>query len=155
MARRGCGRSGFGRRRARCCAVMGTDATIVRSDLVSVVSPRVTAERRLVEQIEVGSERAFEALVDRHREPLLEFCRRMLGSREDAEDIVQQTFLVAWSEIRRAQSPRAVRPWLYGIARHRCLTLLRARRVRSATGAPGLAVEDVLANVTTRDDLRA
>jgi hypothetical protein len=73
---------------------------------------RLTGDRRLVERVEGGSERAFEALVDRHRGPLLEFCRRLLGSRDDAEDIMQQTFLVAWGEITRAQSPRSLRPWL-------------------------------------------
>jgi RNA polymerase sigma factor (sigma-70 family) len=128
---------------------------LARPDLKPGALLPLIGDRRLVEQVEGGSEQAFEALVDRHRGPLLEFCRRMLGSRDDAEDIVQQTFLVAWGEITRAESPRSLRPWLYGIARHRCLTLLRARRVRSVADAPEIAIDHVADEVAMRDDLRA
>ena len=134
---------------------MSSDPALVRPELVSVVQLRLAPDRRLVEQVQTGSSRAFEALVGRHRGPLLAFCRRLLGSREDAEDVVQQTFLVAWGELMRAESPRALRPWLYGIARHRCLTLLRARRESSLEEAAEPVVDPLAAAVTTREDLRA
>jgi RNA polymerase sigma factor (sigma-70 family) len=135
---------------------MRTDAALVQHRHLASVAPlRLVADRHLVEEIHEGSERAFEELFKRHRGPLLDFCRRLLGSREDAEDIVQQTFLVAWGEISRDQGPRALRPWLYGIARHRCLTLLRARRVRFIQDGPEPTVDDLAARVTTRDELGA
>jgi RNA polymerase sigma factor (sigma-70 family) len=135
---------------------MRTDAALVQDRHLDSIAPlRLVDDRRLVDEAQEGSEGAFEELVERHRGPLLEFCRRLLGFREDAEDVVQQTFLVAWAEISRAQGPRALRPWLYGIARHRCLTLLRARRAGSVSSGPEPAVDDLAATVTARDELRA
>ncbi len=59
---------------------------------------------------------------------LLAYCRRILASREDAEDALQLALLRAHRALRRGTAPAAVRPWLYAIARNRCLSLLAARR---------------------------
>jgi RNA polymerase sigma-70 factor (ECF subfamily) len=75
------------------------------------------------------SESAFSALFERHRHELRVHCYRMLGSFDDAEDLVQETFLRAW----RARSGFgadgrvALRPWLYRIATNACLDALRSR----------------------------
>ena len=95
-----------------------------------------------------GDARAFEVLYDRHHAPLLAFCRHMLGSLEDGEDALQQTFLRAHRALSDRPPPDAVRPWLFAIARNRCRTLLAARRESAVVpedfepGFDGLA-EDV------------
>jgi RNA polymerase sigma factor (sigma-70 family) len=112
------------------------------------------SDQRLVEQVQAGSERAFEALFDRHRRPVLALCRRMLGSRQEAEDATQQTFLAAYRDLIRCEVPDAVRPWLYAIARNRCLTLLRARREDPVDRLPEAATDQMAAELAVREDLR-
>jgi RNA polymerase sigma factor (sigma-70 family) len=93
----------------------------------------LAGDERLVEQIRRGNELAFEVAFERYGAGILAFCRHMLGSREEAEDAVQHTFAAAYRDLQRNGERRiALRPWLYAIARNRCLSLLRARREQSA-----------------------
>ena len=69
--------------------------------------------------------RAFEALVDRYQVRLLAFCRGMLSSSEDAEDVLQEVFVAAHKAILADNRAINARPWLYRIARNRCLNHLR------------------------------
>ena len=88
------------------------------------------SDAQLVEQTRAGSDSAFEAVYDRYARGILGFCRHMLGSTEEAEDAVQQTFAAAWRALRRRDDREiALRPWLYTIARNRCMSMLRSRRV--------------------------
>ena len=135
---------------------MRTDAIVGRREsLVPAALLRLASDQRLVEQVRAGSERAFEALFDRHHRPVLAFCRHMLGSKEEAEDVVQLTFLAAYRDLGRAEPPAALRPWLYAIARHRCLSVLRARRERPMAEVALPATDRLAAEVATREDLRA
>src|SRR5918999_1027110 len=76
-------------------------------------------------------EAAFAALVEHHRRELRVHCYRMLGSFDEAEDLVQETFLRAWKGIGGFEGPSSMRAWLYRIATNACLDFLdgRARRV--------------------------
>ena len=131
------------------------DALAARSpDPVVAALLRLAADGRLVEQVQAGSGQAFETLFDRHRGPVLALCRRMLTSPEDAEDAMQQTFLDAYSDLVRSETPRRLRPWLYGIARNRCLIMLRARREHPSEQLHRVAIDDVFAELTTREDMR-
>ncbi|WP_241835196.1 sigma-70 family RNA polymerase sigma factor [Pseudofrankia asymbiotica] len=78
-----------------------------------------------------GDESAFAALVERHRRELLVHCYRMLGSFDEAEDLVQETFLRAWKNLEGFEGRSTLRAWLYKIATNACLDALdgRARRV--------------------------
>ena len=91
---------------------------------------RMLPDDRLVAMVRTGSEPAFEAIFDRHHRTVLAFCRHMVGSPEEAEDAVQHTFLAAYRQLRHAPGPIHLRPWLYTVARNRCLSMLRARRER-------------------------
>jgi RNA polymerase sigma factor (sigma-70 family) len=86
---------------------------------------RLQSDERLVSLIRRGSTAAFEVLVARYNARLLAFCRHLLGSREDAEDVLQEVFSAAFNAILDDDRPINVRPWLYRIARNRSLNHLR------------------------------
>ena len=76
-----------------------------------------------------GNEAAFEVAFERHGKAILSFCRHMLGSLEEAEDAVQHTFAAAYQDLLRSPGREiALKPWLFAIARNRCLSLLRGKR---------------------------
>src|SRR4051794_5383934 len=102
-----------------------------------------------------GSEAAIEALFDRHHRGVLGFCRHMLGSAEEAEDAVQHTFLAAYRELVGTAKPIQLRPWLYTIARNRCLTALRTRSRQAVGELQEPPTEHLAAEVERRQDLRA
>ena len=77
---------------------------------------RTQSDARLVELAQAGCDEAFEAIVDRYRAPLDRYARRLL--RGDADDVVQQTFVSAWSALERGGEVRELKPWLYTIARN-------------------------------------
>ncbi|MBS1869078.1 MAG: sigma-70 family RNA polymerase sigma factor [Actinobacteria bacterium] len=115
---------------------------------------RLASDERLVALVRSGDEGAFEALYDRHHPPLLGFCRHMLGTREEAEDAVQHTFLAAFRDLVRSDKQIDLRPWLFAIARNRCLSMLRARRPHVAIEAAEPATDGLAATVEQREDLR-
>jgi RNA polymerase sigma factor (sigma-70 family) len=86
---------------------------------------RLQTDERLVALIRRGHHGAFEALVQRYQPRLLAFCRHMLGSQEDAEDVLQEVFAASFNAICADDRPINARPWLYRIARNRCLNHLR------------------------------
>src|SRR2546423_8179130 len=86
---------------------------------------RLQSDERLVALTRRGNQAAFEALVGRYEARLLAFCRHMLGSREDAEDVLQEVFAAAFNAMTADTRPINVRPWLYRIARNRSLNHLR------------------------------
>jgi RNA polymerase sigma factor (sigma-70 family) len=97
----------------------------------------LVSDQRLVELVRSGNETAFEVAFERHAPGLLSFCRHILGSREDAEDALQQVFVAAYRDLLRDRREIALKPWLYAIARNRCLSSLRAwtcARCRASRG---------------------
>ncbi len=86
---------------------------------------RFQDDENLVALTRKGHQHAFDALVERYQARLLGFCRQMLGSTEDAEDVLQEVFVAAYNAMVADERPIAVRPWLYRIARNRCLNHLR------------------------------
>ena len=114
----------------------------------------LAGDERIVEQIRRGNELAFEIAFERHGAGILAFCRHMLGSREEAEDAVQHTFAAAFRDLSRGSDRKiALRPWLYTIARNRCLSLLRARREEAAE-LDELPTEGLSDEVERRAELR-
>jgi RNA polymerase sigma factor (sigma-70 family) len=80
-------------------------------------------------------------LFERYCAQLLTFCRRELGSRDEAEDAVQATFVNALRALRRGEVPRSETAWLYTIAHNVCRQRLRARMRRGRVELVGEAAE--------------
>jgi RNA polymerase sigma-70 factor (TIGR02960 family) len=97
----------------------------------------VTAEVMLG-RAQAGDERAFGELTEPYRRELQLHCYRILGSVQDAEDVLQETLLAAWRGLSQYEGRASVRTWLYRIATNRCLNSLRAsgRRPRTAPAVP-------------------
>jgi RNA polymerase sigma factor (sigma-70 family) len=89
-----------------------------------------------------GDGQAFRALVEPHRRELQVHCYRMLGSVQDAEDVVQETLTAAWRGFDGYEGRASIRSWLYRIATNRCL--IRQQRdalLRPAGGAARRPIE--------------
>jgi RNA polymerase sigma factor (sigma-70 family) len=86
---------------------------------------RLQSDERLIALTRRGQHAAFEALCARYQSRLLAFCRHMLNSREDAEDVLQEVFAAAFNAVLADEREINVRPWLYRIARNRSLNHLR------------------------------
>ena len=99
---------------------------------------RPREDAAVVTAVRAGDEAAFGHLTERHRRELHVHCYRMLGSFEEAEDLVQETFLRAWRSRATFAGGPGLRPWLYRIATNACLDALR-RRSRRVTTADSLA----------------
>ncbi len=84
------------------------------------------SEARLA-RARAGDQHAFRELTEPHRRELQLHCYRLVGSLQDAEDLVQETLLAAWRGLERFEGRASVRTWLYRIATNRCLNALRDR----------------------------
>lgn len=103
----------------------------------------------LVHAAQDGDIDAFEAIVRRHQTGVYRVALRMLGSRADAQDVTQDTFMRAWRSLGRFRSDSAVSTWLYRIVTRRCLDVIAARRttehldegVKTSATDPGVSAE--------------
>jgi RNA polymerase sigma factor (sigma-70 family) len=86
---------------------------------------KLQGDERLIAMVRSGNAGAFETIVDRYQGRLLGFCRQMLGSTEDAEDVLQEVFVNSYRAMLADEREINLRPWLYRIARNRCLNHLR------------------------------
>ncbi len=91
---------------------------------------------RLLMRAAQGDQEAFRELVDPHRRELHVHCYRILGSMQDAEDVLQETLLAAWRGLERFEERASLRAWLYRIATNRCLNALRDAGRRPALDLP-------------------
>jgi RNA polymerase sigma-70 factor (TIGR02960 family) len=98
------------------------------SDLVSFGQMTVDLERA-----KAGDERAFATLVEPFRRELQLHCYRLLGSVQDAEDLVQETLRAAWRGLEGCEERASLRSWLYRIATNKSLNAIRERGRRPAT----------------------
>ncbi len=95
---------------------------------------RVELDMAGPERLDEVDEPTFSGLAERHRRELHVHCYRMLGSFQDAEDAVQETFLRAWRRRETFEGRSTFRAWLYRIATNACLDLLAKRRPAPASG---------------------
>jgi RNA polymerase sigma-70 factor (ECF subfamily) len=101
-------------------------------------------EDGLIRRCLAGDSRAFEPLVERYHGPLFRVAARMLGSREEAQDVTQTAFLKAYQALGTCDPRRRFFSWIYRILLNECLNTLRSRRpteelnpaVASSAGGP-------------------
>jgi RNA polymerase sigma-70 factor, ECF subfamily len=91
-----------------------------------VTDPELECRNRLA-RAQRGDEPAFAQLTDAYRRELQLHCYRILGSLQDAEDLLQETLLAAWRGLEQFEGRSSLRAWLYTIATNRCLNALRER----------------------------
>jgi len=126
---------------------------------ISVTAPllRMRSDEQLVALFRAGSDAAFNVIHDRYRQRLFAYARQMLdGSRQDAEDALQDVFLRAYSSLRASDRPLSLRAWLYRVAHNRCIDHLRrpmppAIDLFETSRRP---LHDPIAEAERRDDLR-
>ena len=119
---------------------------------------RFQDDTNLVVLVRRGHQHAFDTLVERYQSRLLGFCRQMLGSTEDAEDVLQEVFVAAYNAMIADERDIAVRPWLYRIARNRCLNHLRrptADGVDTMDTMPHMNGVTTLERVQDREEFRS
>ncbi|MFB9629365.1 sigma-70 family RNA polymerase sigma factor [Nonomuraea helvata] len=94
----------------------------------------------LISRAQAGDGEAFRALTEPHRRELQVHCYRMLGSFQDAEDVLQEALLAAWRGLGGFDGRASLRTWLYRIVTNRCLDALRSasRRPAKVWDIPGV-----------------
>jgi RNA polymerase sigma-70 factor (ECF subfamily) len=97
-----------------------------------------------LDRARAGDDLAFGELTDPYLTELRLHCYRILGSVQDAEDMLQETLLAAWRGLREFEGRASLRTWLYRIATNRCLNAVRAsgRRPRPEPLEPPFAVSE-------------
>lgn len=87
-------------------------------------------DTELLKSAQAGDPAAFEGLVQRHRSRVFGLARRMLGSDDDAAEVLQDTFLSAYWSLGNFRGEGQFGSWVYRIAANRALMLLRQRKLR-------------------------
>lgn len=130
-----------------------------RRGLLARRSPllKLQGDEKLIAMARAGNPSAFETIVDRYQGRLLGFCRQMLGSTEDAEDVLQEVFVNAYRAMLADEREINLRPWLYRIARNRCLNHLRkptADAQESMDMVPAVEASSTAERVHNREEFR-
>jgi RNA polymerase sigma factor (sigma-70 family) len=118
---------------------------------------KLQGDAKLIAMARSGNPSAFETIVDRYQGRLLGFCRQMLGSTEDAEDILQEVFVNAYRAMLADEREINLRPWLYRIARNRSLNHLRkptADAQESMDMVPAVEASSTAEKVHNREEFR-
>jgi RNA polymerase sigma-70 factor (ECF subfamily) len=95
---------------------------------------------------------AIALLVTHYGNPLFRFCRSMLASDIDAQDVLQTVFMQAFEGLASYTDQATLGAWLFGIARHRCLDRLRSERRRGAADPRPEAIADLPAAIRPADE---
>ena len=104
---------------------------------LSPAQPNLLTSEELASRAQQGDRHAFDTLVDRHGPSLLRFLTLRLGNRHDAEDLLQDTFIRAYTKLHCYQPRRRFHPWLFTIAAR--LAVDHQRRLRPTTQSEAVA----------------
>ena len=96
----------------------------------SEVVETTLTEATLVGRAQDGDVVSFETLVRRYQGPVFRLARRMLGDRGDAEDVVQDTFVLVWRRLPTLGDAALFHGWVFQIATRQCLNVIRSRTRR-------------------------
>jgi RNA polymerase sigma-70 factor (ECF subfamily) len=121
--------------------ILGTDASAAlpaRLHAVRASERAVTevADEELVERLRAGDVAAYDTLVNRHMRSAFSVAYRLLGQREDAEDLVQDAFMVALEKIDSFRAGHRFAPWFFRILVNRGLNARKSRSLRQTDALP-------------------
>ena len=128
---------------------------------VEAAAPPVDDEAALVERVRAGDGAAFETLVNRYMRRAFSVAYRLLGQKEDAEDLVQEAFMAVLQRVDTFQAGRPFAPWFFRILVNRGLNARKARTLRAVDEIPetaahrGPSPERDAERTELRDRLRA
>ena len=105
-----------------------------------------------VAQVRAGNYDAFGVLVERHSRNLFRLAFRMTGNEQDAEDIVQETFMKAYRQLAKFDGRASFSTWLYRIAANGSLDLIRSRNRRQEQQEPAMEEGQELASSVSAGD---
>ncbi|MGA1978776.1 MAG: RNA polymerase sigma factor [Bacteroidales bacterium] len=103
-----------------------------------------STDRDLIQILRIDSERGFRLVVEKYSSGLYWHIRHLVVLHEDADDVLQNTFINAWKNIGNFRSESALYTWLYAISTNESLTLINKRKKNSAASLED--VEGILAN---------
>jgi RNA polymerase sigma-70 factor (ECF subfamily) len=96
---------------------------------------------RLIEEFRRGDSNALEMLIEGHWKKVFNFCWRLLGNREDAEEATQRTFISAFSNMKKFRGDSSFKTWLFSIALNECRMNRRKHRPSAAITASANNIE--------------
>jgi RNA polymerase sigma-70 factor (ECF subfamily) len=97
---------------------------------------------RLIEESRRGDSNALEMLIEGHWKKVFNFCWRLLGNREDAEEATQRTFIAAFRNMKKFRGDSSFKTWLFSIALNECRMSKRKHRPAEAITASANDIED-------------
>jgi RNA polymerase sigma factor (sigma-70 family) len=116
----------------------------------------LVSDERLARLAAAGDSLAFTTIYQRYHAPLYRYCRSIVGSPDDASDVLQNTMLAAFRSLQGEIRSIRLKPWLYKIAHNESVSLLRTRRPTVDLEAAGqVAGSDMAVDAATRERLRA
>jgi RNA polymerase sigma-70 factor (ECF subfamily) len=133
---------------------------ILRKPIPMNIDARARTDEELMEQVKKGDRASFSELVTRHTNKFYGLAYRMLASREEAEDTVQESFLMLWASPEKWDSGRKAKftTWFYRVVANACLD--RKRKARGVTPGEdfdppdtGMGTEQILENRNKREDM--
>jgi RNA polymerase sigma-70 factor (ECF subfamily) len=107
------------------------------NDLVGADKARMVTDVRVVASLRAGDAHAFRDLIERLQQPITGYLHRLVGNREVALDLAQDTFLQVYKEIGKTSSDLSLDAWIYRIATNYGLRYLNRRRLRQFVGLEG------------------
>lgn len=119
----------------------------------SSAGARMNSPEDLIERARAGDEEAFRQLFLRYGRPVLSFTYTIVGTRDLAEELTQETFLRAFKRLRHMRDKTRFSTWLFGIARNVAREALRARRKESFEQHNGPVIEAIDSNHSPADEL--
>src|SRR5437879_2233921 len=91
------------------------------------------SDEELAQQFVAGSASAFETLVQRYAKPIYNFALNFIGDPDEADEAAQLVFVQMYQSLPRARLDMPLKPWIYQIARNKCIDLWRGRTTLSLT----------------------
>ncbi|WP_333818719.1 RNA polymerase sigma-70 factor [Ohtaekwangia sp.] len=107
-------------------------------------------EQRTLTSLKTGDITAFEMLFRTHYQPLCNYAYTFVQDRDEAEEIVQSTFLSVWEKRENLEIRTAVKPYLYAMVRNACLNMLKHEKIKQQHATIELAVAEKSVESVTR-----